>query len=485
MLHQTAETFDQNARAALRDPVLHGALRNLADNFVGRRKNAIASVDDWEGLREQARAIKEETLLRLDEYLLKFVENAEKAGVKIHWARDGKEACQIIIDLVKQRNASMVVKAKSMAGEEIHLNEALEKAGIEPVETDLGEWIIQLAGETPSHIVVPAIHKTKQQIADLFVEKTGIEKTDNVDVLTKTARTILRKRFAEAEVGISGVNFGVAETGTILILENEGNIRLTTSLTKTHVAIMGIEKVIPKFADLDVFLKLLPRSGTGQRLTAYQSLITGTKKSPAEAGPDEVHIVLLDNGRSRMLAHPVTRQSLACIRCGACLNACPVYQQVGGHAYGSVYPGPIGAVITPQLIGISKAKQLPYASSLCGACREVCPVKIDIPELLLHLRAEITDGTAGGAAENPERKPKFAEGLAFKMYGRAWSGPFSYGLGMKAARLMQKLVVREGKIGKASGLIAKLLPPLGAWTAWRDAPAIAPRSFRQMWKDGI
>jgi L-lactate dehydrogenase complex protein LldF len=485
MNHLTAETFDQNARAALKDPVLHRALRNLADNFVGRRKNAISSLDDWECLREKARAIKEETLIHLDEYLLKFVDNAEKAGAKIHWASDGKEACRIIIDLVNKRDASMVVKAKSMAGEEIHLNEALERSGIEPVETDLGEWIIQLAGETPSHIVVPAIHKTKQQIADLIVEKTGIERTDNVDVLTKTARYILRKRFAEAQVGISGVNFGVAETGTILILENEGNIRLTTSLTKTHIALMGIEKIIPRFADLDVFLKLLPRSGTGQPLTAYQSLITGTKKNAADTGPEEVNIVLMDNGRSRMLAHPVTRQSLACIRCGACLNACPVYQQVGGHAYGSVYPGPIGAVITPQLIGISKAKQLPYASSLCGACKEVCPVKIDIPELLLHLRAEITDGTAGGTADNPQRKRRLAESLAFKMYCKAWSSQFAYGLGIKAARLMQKLVVRDGKIGRTSGPIAKLLPPLGAWTAWRDAPAMAPTSFREMWKDGI
>jgi L-lactate dehydrogenase complex protein LldF len=480
----TAEKFDQNARTAIADPVLHGALRNLADNFVVRRRNAMASVEDWEGLRDRARAIKDDTLLHLDKYLEQFVENVENAGAKIHWARDGKEACRIIIDLVKQNGADMVVKAKSMAGEEIHLNEALENSGIEPVETDLGEWIIQLAGETPSHIVVPAIHKTKQQIADLFVEKTGIEKTENVDVLTQTARRILRGQFAKAKVGISGVNFGVAETGTILILENEGNIRLTTSLTKMHIAIMGIEKVIPQFADLDVFLKLLPRSGTGQKLTAYQSLITGTKTNASDAGPDEVHIVMLDNGRSRMLAHPVTRQSLACIRCGACLNACPVYQQVGGHAYGSVYPGPIGAVITPQLIGISKAKQLPYASSLCGACKEVCPVKIDIPKLLLHLRAEITDGTAGGSPDNPERKRGFAESLAFKMYGKAWAGQFSYGLGTKAARLMQKLIVRDGKIGKASGLLAKLLPPLGAWTAWRDAPVVAPRSFREMWKDG-
>lgn len=464
------------------DLVLHGALRNLADNFGERRKVAMESIDDWEGLRENARSIKEETLLHLDQYLLQFVENAQKAGTKIHWARDAKEACRIVLGLVNERGAKMVVKSKSMATEEIHLNYALEAEGIEPIETDLGEWIIQLAGETPSHIVVPAIHKTKEQIADLFVIKVGIEKTADVDVLTKTARRILRERFAKAEVGISGVNFGIAETGTILILENEGNVRMTTSLPKTHVAVMGIEKIIPKFADLDVFLKLLPRSGTGQRLTAYQSLITGVKKNTDDEGPDEVHIVLMDNGRSRMLSHPVTRQSLACIRCGACLNACPVYQQVGGHAYGSVYPGPIGAVITPQLIGISKSKQLPYASSLCGACREVCPVKIDIPELLLHLRAEITDGSAGGGETNPQRKKKFTESLAFKLYGYAWSNQFSYGLGMKAARVMQKLVVRSGKIGKASGFMAKLLPPLGAWTAWRDAPAVASTSFRDEWR---
>ncbi|MGB7207137.1 MAG: LutB/LldF family L-lactate oxidation iron-sulfur protein [Pyrinomonadaceae bacterium] len=482
MQHLTAETFDQNARNAMGDLVLHGALRNLADNFGERRKVAMASIDDWEGLRENARSIKEETLLHLDQYLLQFVENAEKAGTKIHWARDAKEACHIVLDLVNERSAKMVVKSKSMATEEIHLNYALEAEGIEPIETDLGEWIIQLAGETPSHIVVPAIHKTKEQIADLFVEKVGIEKTGDVDVLTKTARRILREHFAKAEVGISGVNFGIAETGTILILENEGNVRMTTSLPKTHIAVMGIEKIIPKFADLDVFLKLLPRSGTGQRLTAYQSLITGVKKNTDDEGPDEVHIVLMDNGRSRMLSHPVTRQSLACIRCGACLNACPVYQQVGGHAYGSVYPGPIGAVITPQLIGISKSKQLPYASSLCGACREVCPVKIDIPELLLHLRAEITDGSAGGGETNPQRKKKFTESLAFKLYRYAWSNQFSYGLGIKAARVMQKLVVRNGKIGKASGFMAKLLPPLGAWTAWRDAPAVASTSFRDEWR---
>src|SRR5215208_1782805 len=452
-IHATAETFDRNAREALADPVLHGALRNLADSFVVRRRNAIASAGDWEGLRERARAIKDETLLHLDVYLERFTENAKNAGATIHWARDGKEACDIVLRLVRAKNADMVVKAKSMAGEEIHLNEALEEAGIEPVETDLGEWIIQLAGETPSHIVVPAIHKTKQQIADLFTEKVGIEKTDDVDVLTKTARRILRSRFAESEVGISGVNFGVAETGTILILENEGNIRLTTSLPRTHIAVMGIEKVIPKFTDLDVFLKLLPRSGTGQRLTAYQSLITGAKRRPEDEGPEELHIVLMDNGRSRMLSHPVTRQSLACIRCGACLNACPVYQQVGGHAYGSVYPGPIGAVITPQLMGIDKTSQLPFASSLCGACREVCPVKIDIPRLLLHLRGEISP-----------RKGSVGERLAFKMWAKIMMSPKLYKLSGVAGRLMQRIV-----------------PVSRAWTSGRDLRPIESKSFHDLW----
>ena len=481
----TSETFDQNARVALKNTTLRGALKNLASTFGERRKVAITTVENWEDLRETARKIKDETLLKLDKYLEKFVENAEKAGAKIHWARDGKEACAIVLSLINERKASKVVKSKSMATEEIHLNHALENAGINPIETDLGEYIIQLAGETPSHIVVPAIHKTKQQIADLFVEKIGMEKTDDVDVLTKTARKILRKQFAEAEIGISGVNFGVAETGTILILENEGNVRLTTSLPKTHIAVMGIEKIIPKFTDLDVFLKLLPRSGTGQRLTTYQSLITGTKRDSVDEGPEEVHIVLMDNGRSKMLAHPVTRQSLACIRCGACLNACPVYQAVGGHAYGAVYPGPIGAVITPQLIGISTTKQLPFASSLCGACREVCPVKIDIPELLLHLRAEITDGAANGKKTDIPLKAKFSERFAFGIYGLAWSNAGVYKLGTKTARLMQKVVAKDGKIGKISGILSKLAPPLVNWTEFRDAPTIAPKSFREIWKQEL
>jgi L-lactate dehydrogenase complex protein LldF len=498
MSHLTTETFDENARAALRDLQLRGALRNATSLFGERRQAAISSVGNWEELRSQARAIKDETLLHLDNYLEEFATNAENAGAQVHWARDAEEANGIVRRLARERHARTVVKSKSMATEEIHLNAALEADGVETIETDLGEYIIQLAGETPSHIIVPAIHKTKRQIAELFTNRLGIELTDDVARLTATARATLRERFAHAELGISGVNFGVAATGTILILENEGNIRLTTSLPRTHIALMGIEKIVPCFNDLEVFLKLLPRSGTGQRLTTYQSLITGTKRRAEDEGPEELHIILLDNGRSRMLAHPVTRQSLACIRCGACLNACPVYQQIGGHAYGSVYPGPIGAVITPQLIGLGKASQLPFASSLCGACREVCPVKIDIPELLLHLRAEITEGAGGyhasSSADGPDMgsrttleraapvKQRRSERFAFKLWAAVMTRPLLYKWSARLGRLIQRLWVRRGKVGRAGGALARLAPPLGAWTAARDMRPLETSTFRERWR---
>ena len=482
MDHLTSETFDANARAALNDAQLRGALKNATSLFGKRRLAAAHSVSNWEDLRSEARRIKDETLLHLDKYLEQFTVNAEEAGAQIHWARDAAEANAIVKEIAQHKQARLVVKSKSMTTEEIHLNSALEAVGVEALETDLGEYIIQLAGETPSHIIAPAIHKTRFQIADLFVEKLGIEPTDDVVMLTATARRVLRQKFAAADIGISGVNFGVAETGTILILENEGNIRLTTSLPKVHIAVMGIEKVIPRFADLEVFLKLLPRSGTGQHLTSYQSLITGTKRAADGEGPDELHIILLDNGRSKMLAHPTTRQSLACIRCGACLNACPVYQQIGGHAYGSVYPGPIGAVITPQLIGLKKASQLPYASSLCGACREVCPVKIDIPELLLHLRAEITEGSEVRDERSEPVKRKTGERLAFKMWAAVMTRPRLYEFSARVGHLLQGFIKRGNRIGKVGGLIGRLAPPLAAWTGTRDLRPIEAKSFRQQWR---
>jgi L-lactate dehydrogenase complex protein LldF len=471
------DAFGENARSALSDAQLRGALRQATSLFAERRQAAIATVPDWEGLRDRARAIKDETLLHLDTYLEAFAANAERAGARLHWARDAQHACDLIGAIASERGARTVVKSKSMATEEIHLNAALAARGVEAIETDLGEYIIQLAGETPSHIVVPAIHKTTAQIAALFARTLGVERSDDVVALTRVARETLRRSFARAEMGVSGVNFGVAETGTILILENEGNARLTTSLPRVHVALMGIEKVIPRFADLEVFLQLLPRSGTGQRLTAYQSLITGTKARPDDEGPEELHIVLLDNGRSRMLSHPITRQSLACIRCGACLNACPVYQQVGGHAYGSVYPGPIGAVITPQLLGLERASQLPYASSLCGACRDVCPVKIDIPALLLHLRAQIVERGAGHA------RP--LERLAFRAYAAIMSRPRLYERAARVARLLQRISGVGARVGAQNRIIRRLAPPLGAWTAWRDLKPLAARSFREQWRGGL
>src|ERR1044072_542638 len=455
MNHLSSETFKENARTALADVQLRGALKNATSLFGERRKEAAASLPNWEDLRSQARAIKDEVLLHLDRYLEEFVRNAESRGAIVHWARDAAEANSIICGLVTDRKARIVVKSKSMTTEETHLNAGLAAAGMQVVETDLGEDIIQLANEPPSHIIAPAIHKTRHQIGELFTAELGMPPTDSVDQMTSTARAKLRDRFAAADVGISGVNFAIAETGTIVIVENEGNIRLTTSLPRMHIAMMGIEKVIPRFADLDVFLKLLPRSGTGQKLTTYQSFITGVKRAPSDEGPDELHIVLLDNGRSRMLAHPVTRQSLACIRCGACLNACPVYQQVGGHAYGSVYPGPIGAVITPQLMGIEKSAQLPYASSLCGACREVCPVKIDIPRLLLHLRAEIAP-----------RKGSRAERLVFKMWARVMTTPSLYKLSSVAGRMLQRG-----------------MPISRAWTNGRDLRPIGSKSFHDLWSN--
>jgi L-lactate dehydrogenase complex protein LldF len=449
--------FARDARAALGDRQLGGALRHVTTLFGERRRAAMASFPNWEAARDRAREIKDETLAHLDRYLEEFAANAERAGARVHRARDGDAACETIGRICDERGARVVVKSKSMASEEIHLNAALAKRGFDVVETDLGEYIIQLAGETPSHIVAPAIHKTRQQIAALFAQKLGIELSDDPAELAAAARRTLRRRFAEADVGISGVNFAVAETGTILILENEGNARLTTSLPRTHVALMGIEKVIPRFADLEVFLQLLPRAGTGQVLTAYQSLITGTKRRPQDEGPEELHIVLLDNGRSRMLASPVTRQTLACIRCGACLNACPVYRQIGGHAYNSVYPGPIGAVLSPQLFGLARAPELPYASSLCGACRDVCPVKIDIPALLLHLRAELVDRRAS-------RSGGLLERMAFWTFARVMTRPWLYDWLMRLVRLL------------------RIRPRVGAWTAGRDLRPLAPRSFRESFR---
>ncbi|RMH04257.1 MAG: lactate utilization protein, partial [Planctomycetota bacterium] len=409
-------------------------------------------------LRERARAIKAHTLARLDHYLEQFTARAEAAGVRIHWAEDAAAAAAILADLVAAAGERPVVKSKSMVSEEIGLNAVLEARGLRPVETDLGEWIQQLAGEPPSHIIVPAIHKTRGQIAAMFAERFQSAPEAGAEELTALARGILRREFAAAAVGISGVNFAVAETGGFLLLENEGNIRLTTSLPRVHVALMGIEKIVPRLADLEVFLRLLPRSGTGQVLTSYQSLFTGRARLE---GPEELHLVLLDNRRSAALADPLRRQTLQCIRCGACLNVCPVYRLVGGHAYGSVYPGPIGAVLTPQLAGVAAARPLPHASSLCGACAEVCPVKIPLPELLLDLRREGAAPPIGGRAER----------LGFRAW--AWLARSPRRLAW-AARLL-----------RWTWPLARRLGPLGAWRRGRELPRPDAGGFAALWRNRL
>jgi len=477
-----AEDFPDLARKALANEIQRGALDRASDLFSNMRQAAVDSLDEWEELRERGRQIKEETLAHLDHYLGQFVENAEAKGVQVHFARDREEACRILADLAEKLEAHTIAKSKSMTTEEIGLNHVLEKRGMAPIETDLGEWIIQLAGEKPSHIIAPAIHKTKEQISELFEEKLATEKTDDIQELAGIARKILRQNFADAELGVSGVNFAIAETGSFLVLENEGNARMSTSLPRAHIAVMGIEKILPRLEDLEVFLRLLPRSGTGQHLTSYQSLFTGPKQSEDEEGPGEIHVLILDNGRSSMLARPITRQSLACIRCGACLNACPVYRQVGGHAYGSVYPGPIGAIITPQLAGIEKAQTLPFASSLCGACRDVCPVKIDIPALLLHLRTRIVSGEGPAHTNVQTLKGRGFERLAFRGWAWVMSGPRRYRMAAALTRWFQPLVARPGVL---QNIAKRLAPPLGAWTAARELRPADPRSFRARWRKGI
>lgn len=467
--HLPMERFEQNARSALRNATQRGALHRATTTFADRRTKTLARTPEFESWRERARAIKDHALLHLDHYLVEFERNAKARGVVVHWAVDGTDAARVVVELARARSTTKAVKSKSMTTEEIHLNDALAAAGISAVETDLGEWIIQLADEVPFHIVVPAIHKTTAQIGEVLAARTGVDPKSSPKELTAAARTALREEFARAGLGISGANFAIAETGSILILENEGNARLCTTLPPVHVAIVGIEKILPRLADLPVFLRLLPRSGTGQDLTTYQSLLTGPRKEGEGEGPEEVHVVLLDNGRSRILRESVTRQSLACIRCGACLNACPVYQQVGGHAYGSVYPGPIGAVITPQLQDPVRARELPFASSLCGACRDVCPVRIDIPELLLHLRKTVVEGHEG----RPPHAPRRFEALVFRAF--AWTAKD----GNRFARVTSVLRALDRWLSP----MLERLPPLSRWRRGRTVPRLARKSFREHWKD--
>jgi L-lactate dehydrogenase complex protein LldF len=472
----SAEIHERLAKA-MGDARLQEAYRSSTLRLYGHRLKAIGQVPGFERLRERARALKREVIENLDFYLEQFAESVERQGGQVHWAATGEEACAIVREICQQAGAREVVKAKTMVGEEIELNEALEKAGIDAIETDLGELILQLAGERPAHIVAPAIHKTRQDVSDLFTAKLKSEKTTEPERLTAIARRALREKFRSAGVGLSGANFAVAETGSIVVIENEGNIRFSTTAPRVHVALVGVEKLIPRFQDLAIFLRLLARSGTGQKLTSYTSILTGPRRA-GEDGPEQMHVVLVDNGRIATLADEKMREALYCIRCGACLNACPVYRKIGGHAYGWVYSGPIGALITPQFAGIGQARELPFASSLCGACREVCPVKINIPDLLLHLRAEAQERTA---APRPPHSP-VSERFSMRLWAWAMQRPWAYSLAGRLMRIGLRIFGSRSAEGQQAWIKKFAWFPLSSWTAGRDLPAPAPQPFRKRWK---
>jgi L-lactate dehydrogenase complex protein LldF len=457
--------FPTLAHDALRNSQLRRNLGNATATIRAKRAAVVGELPDWQGLREAGRSIKERTLRHLDHYLEQLQVSVERAGGQVHWARDAEEANRIVAALITATGATEVVKVKSMATEEIKLNAALAELGITAVETDLAELIIQLGQDESSHILVPAIHKNRSEIRELFARTLDPEAaaglTDDPASLADAARRHLRARFLSAKVAISGANFAIAETGGVSVVESEGNGRMCLTLPETLITVMGIEKVIPAWRDLEVFLQLLPRSSTGERMNPYTSIWTGV--TPGD-GPGAFHLVLLDNGRTRVLADPVGRQSLACIRCSACLNICPVYERVGGHAYASVYPGPIGAILTPLLFGVGSASSLPYASSLCGACYEVCPVKINIPEVLVHLR---------GKAVRAKRAD--AESMAMATLAKVFSSRRAYELAQRLARRGSRRLVRDGRIRRLPGALA-------GWTEARDAPAVPEQTFRQWWQ---
>jgi L-lactate dehydrogenase complex protein LldF len=461
--------FPQGARIALEDAQLRRNMGKATQTIRAKRAAVVGELDDWEALREAGRAIKERTLRHLDEYLLQLEQSVQAAGGHVHWARDGAEANRIIAGIVRGHGASEVIKVKSLTTDEIGMNEALAAAGISAIETDLAELIIQLAGEKSSHILVPAIHKNRAEIRELFMRSLGVsELSDDPAELAGVARRYLRAKFLSVPVATSGANFAVAATGTVAVVESEGNGRMCLTLPRVLISIMGIEKVIPAWQDFAVYLQLLPRSATGERMNPYTSFWTGVH--PGD-GPEEFHLVLLDNGRSDVLADQIGRQTLNCIRCSACLNICPVYERTGGHAYGSVYPGPIGAILTPQLVGVERAGSLAYASTLCGACYDVCPVKINIPEVLVHMRGRVVSQrrrTLKGRLD--------PEALAMGLLARVFLSQRRYERMQKLARIGQFPLARRG-------FIERLPPPLNAWTAARDLPAVPRQTFREWWAE--
>ncbi|MBV9106838.1 MAG: iron-sulfur cluster-binding protein [Verrucomicrobia bacterium] len=457
-----ASKFKIQATKVTADLDHRAKIRAALKSYETARDERKAQYQDWQAARHGAASIKWESLNHLDAYLVDFVTKLSARGTKVFWAGNAQEARDYIVALAKEKRAHTIIKSKTMTSEEIHLNEALRQAGYEVVESDLGEFIVQLRGEAPYHLVFPAMHLTRHEISDLFHEKLHSAPSEHPEELTMIARKELRFKYIQADIGISGANFGIAETGMISITENEGNGRLTTALPKVHVALMGIEKVIPRLSDLALFLPLLATAGTGQQITCYNSLIGGPRQSDEPDGPDEFHLVLLDNNRTQLLADAEQRDALHCIRCGACLNACPIFRNVGGHTYGTTYQGPIGSVITPHLRGLMDWKHLSYASSLCGACTEVCPVKINLHHHLLHNRRNAVAS-----------RPDPSERAAFRLFAFLTRYP---GLVNRLARISRPLVpfVR---------VVKPILPaPIKGWLSSRDLPKIARESFRDYWK---
>lgn len=464
----TTHDFKSNAHSALHDVQLQSALAKAGPGFVDKRRQAIAALPEFEELRTAARAIKEHALAHLDEYLERFEAQVQARGGHVHWARTPEEARRIIVDLCREAGGTRIAKGKSMVGEEIGLNQALEQAGLEPIETDLGEYILQLAHEPPSHIIAPAVHKTRGQIADLFREqhaRYGLESAlETVPEIVDQARQVLRDKFISADVGITGANFLIAETGSTVIVTNEGNGDLSATLPDTHIVVTSLEKIVPTLEDASVLLRLLARSATGQDFTAYTTFFTGPRRQGDVDGPEQFHVVLLDNGRSDMLGNEF-HDMLRCIRCGACLNHCPIYTSVGGHAYGWVYPGPMGSVLTPLMVGLREGAHLPNASTLCGRCQEVCPMSIPLPQMLRAHR------------EHEFREHVTAAGTRTGL--RAWAflarRPGLYrlltGIGM---RVLSGLGGRAGRLRK--------LPLAGGWTAARDLPAPQGETFVKAWQ---
>jgi L-lactate dehydrogenase complex protein LldF len=468
--------FDHASARAIRDEPLQRLLHRVVDQQAVARDQAVEGLTQplWEQLRERARSVKAEAISHLDFYLDLLERSVRRNGGHVHFARTAAEANEQVWQIAQRHQVKRVVKAKSMVSEELGLTSFLEKKGIETVETDLGEYIIQLAGEPPFHMTAPALHKSRQEVSDLFQRHLNSKPTTDIGELSRIARDTLRQKFAAADMGITGANFLVAETGDVVLVTNEGNGRMTTSLPRVQVVVAGMEKVLPAIEDVALFLRLLARSATGQTITTYTTFFGGPKSLGDEDGPEEFHLVLVDNGRTKLLEDPELRESLYCIRCGACSNICPVYRNVGGHAYGWVYSGPIGAVITPVMTGLKQAKALPFASTLCGACRDVCPVKIDLPRMLLTLRRKAVEGDP-----KTERSSTWMERLLMRCWSRALKTRQAMERSLRRARWLQKPWARHGKVGRIP------IPVLSRWSRGRDFPAVASSSFHQVWKERL